>query len=261
MAKSVIEDISVHIKRLACLRPLKYKANITTNGYFLDIATARRLTALGIAFFQVSLDGPPDVHNRSRVRADGSGTFARIWSNLLALKKSTLDIEVVLRVHFSPDTHDSLDPLIDAINQEFADDNRFFVFFKAVERLGGVNDPVLRTFDPEQKHEVKRHLIEKLSRQSQVYSIAAADQSYICYASKPNSLVIRANGDVAKCTVAFHDDRNRIGKLAPNGEVVIDQDKLRWWIRGFASLKEEELSCPHGASRPHIVQLTQLSAI
>ena len=40
---------------------------------------------------------------------------------------------------------------------------------------------------------------------------------YICYASRPNSLIIRSNGDVGKCTVALYDERNKIATLQPDG--------------------------------------------
>lgn len=254
VAKSIIEDISLHIKHLGETHPINYKANITTNGYLLDITTAKRLRELGITFYQISLDGPPEVHDLSRIRADGAGTFDRIWRNLLALKKSSLDIKVVLRVHFSPDTHTSLDGLIADINREFGGDKRFAVFFKAVERLGGSNDSAIPIFGSAQKSQAKQRLIDQVDDSLMTYDLTGSCETYICYASKPNSLVIRANGDIAKCTVALYDDGNRIGQLLTNGEIRIDQEKFRWWIRGFASLKAEELTCPHGAARNHPVQ-------
>jgi len=44
-------------------------------------------------------------------------------------------------------------------------------------------------------------------------------ENYICYASKANSLVIRADGRIAKCTVALNDERNHIGDLKPDGSL------------------------------------------
>jgi uncharacterized protein len=72
----------------------------------------------------------------------------------------------------------------------------------------------------------------------------SADEPYICYAAKPNSLLIRANGRVGKCTVALSDERNDIGHLNRDGTVTIDNEKLRPWIRGLATLNADLLSCP-----------------
>ena len=247
LAKPVIEDISRHIQALANFKSIHYLANITTNGYLLNIETAAHLEQLGITFYQIALDGPPDVHDTTRIRGDGGGTFARIWTNLLAIRDSPLKLSLILRVHFSPVNYKRLDPLIDAINQEFSGDDRFQVFFKAVERLGGANNALIQIFPGEEKRDIANALMKKLAPSIREYRIAQAGETYVCYAAKPNSLVIRANGDIAKCTVAFSDDRNRLGVLSSDGKIDVNQEKMRWWIRGFSSLRSDELTCPNGA--------------
>jgi uncharacterized protein len=67
---------------------------------------------------------------------------------------------------------------------------------------------------------------------------------YICYAAKPNSLLIRSNGRIGKCTVAFDDDRNDLGYLHDDGTIVINNQKLQPWIRGLASLDANVTGCP-----------------
>lgn len=67
---------------------------------------------------------------------------------------------------------------------------------------------------------------------------------YICYAAKPNSLLIRSNGRIGKCTVAFDDDRNDLGYLDDDGKVVINQEKLAPWFRGIEVLDTQMTGCP-----------------
>ena len=67
---------------------------------------------------------------------------------------------------------------------------------------------------------------------------------YICYASKPNSLVIRSNGDVGKCTVALYDERNKIATLRPDGTLNVIPGRLAPWIRGIKDLDAATLACP-----------------
>lgn len=67
---------------------------------------------------------------------------------------------------------------------------------------------------------------------------------YICYAAKPNSLLIRADGRIGKCTVALTDERNTIGQVNPDGTLTIDNDRLRPWVRGLATLDARALECP-----------------
>jgi uncharacterized protein len=69
-------------------------------------------------------------------------------------------------------------------------------------------------------------------------------EPYICYAGKANSILIRANGRIGKCTVAFDDDRNDIGHIGDNGSLIINNAKLQPWIRGLGSLNSKVTGCP-----------------
>lgn len=138
VAKDIVIEISEYAMALSRKYPkLNYKSYITTNGELLDSHLLTCLADVGVKSYQISLDGPRDVHNKSRIRADGKGTYDRIWANLLAIRNSSLMVSVSLRIHFTVDTIKLLDPLIEDIRKEFSHDSRFSVFFKAIEQLGG----------------------------------------------------------------------------------------------------------------------------
>src|SRR6266850_5496840 len=68
LARGVIEEISEHIVHALGERPdLHYYADMTTNGYLLDTPAVERLAELGISSYQISLDGPEDLHDQTRV--------------------------------------------------------------------------------------------------------------------------------------------------------------------------------------------------
>lgn len=52
----------------------------------------------------------------------------------------------------------------------------------------------------------------------------------VCYAAKPHSLAVGADGKLYKCTCALDEEVNRIGRLLPDGSVAIDYDKLALWV-------------------------------
>jgi uncharacterized protein len=83
----------------------------------------------------------------------------------------------------------------------------------------------------------------------------------ICYASIHNSLVIRANGMVGKCTVALKNPANAVGGLLPDGTLRIDNARLRPWLRGWESGDEETLGCPLGGMQDEQPQLVQVGHI
>jgi uncharacterized protein len=66
----------------------------------------------------------------------------------------------------------------------------------------------------------------------------------VCYAARTNSFVIRSDGRIAKCTVAFEDDKNVIGHLLQSGELKIDPERHMPWVRGLISGDDAALQCP-----------------
>ncbi len=66
----------------------------------------------------------------------------------------------------------------------------------------------------------------------------------ICYAARANAFVIRSDGRGAKCTVALQDERNTVGRLCENGDIVVDPSRHLPWLQGLVSGDPIALSCP-----------------
>ena len=242
LAKDVVLDVSNHVMNIvACKRHAKFNGTITTNGYLLTPWTIAQLASAGILYYQIALDGPRQRHNLTRRLNHGDkGTFDTIWKNLLEIRDSILPLSVLLRVHFDAYSYRELEPLIEDICQELLPSNRFTIFFRELSRLGGPNDadiPVLSESE-------KRTVLERLYSLSGTTPYQKKLENYVCYASRANSLVIRSNGTVAKCTVAFRDQRNHIGSLNPDGTLDIKQDRLALWLRGLMTMEKRILACP-----------------
>src|SRR5262249_33503562 len=101
------------------------------------------------------------------------------------------------------------------IRDVFGDDPRFRYFFHHIARLGGPNDECITIVSEQDQKEIEAHLWDAsgLSRPP------GEDETYVCYAAKGNSLVIRSTGRLAKCTVALNDSCNDIGWISENGEI------------------------------------------
>ncbi len=246
VAKNIVLDISEYALSLALKYPhLHYSGSMTTNGYLLDLNTASVLANVGVTEYQISLDGPREIHDQSRIRADGKSTFERIWNNLLAIRDSSLPIYITLRLHFTAETFQLIDPLLEDIKREFLPDSRFSAFFKSIEHLGSPNDSAIKIFSETEKEEAIKNLEAKLFGENlQSPENVNVPDDYVCYASRPNSLVIRANGSVGKCTVALSDERNNIGTLRSDGRLDLIPGRFAPWVRGIQTLDPEVLGCP-----------------
>jgi uncharacterized protein len=242
LALDIIMEISSYASELIREYPdLSHQGSMTTNAYRLDPSTFSALARVGVLSYQISLDGPRDIHNQTRVKADRGGSFDTIWQNLLAIRQTDFVAEIKLRIHFSADTVSKLDPLIDEIKEQFLPDPRFRVFFKAIGRWGGPNDDNIQLLPEQEEHAAISRLTEKLYGDK---FGSMEKESHICYASRPNSLVIRADGRVGKCTAALNDSRNVIGKLRPDGTLALDQRRIQPWLRGLATMNADVLACP-----------------
>lgn len=278
LAKDVMFEIAEFAKGRLDAGVLKsVSGDTTTNAYLLTEPVLRRLVSLRQTSFQVSLDGHGEGHNATRRRADGKGTFDVIWANLLAAKKTDLDFQITLRLHLTSENATSMDLLVDEICREFANDQRFSIFFKTIENLGGPNNVEVmdKTVAAARAHVATRKLnavglrceavidgpessrgavddvqiseqpaTEPAAGDVPVQPAIPAFNGYICYASKPNSLIIRADGSIGKCTVMLSDSRNRLGKVNPNGTITLDNEKMHLWMRGFKTFDPLELGCP-----------------
>src|SRR6185369_11165105 len=130
-----IERLLLHARALAAAHPqLCVRSDMTTNGYLLTRDVFDRLVALGITQYQITFDGPREWHDRKRVRANGGATFDRIWRNLLATRDRAGEFEIVVRLHVDRENQDAIPEFIDDYNRSFAEDPRYRLFLRKLER-------------------------------------------------------------------------------------------------------------------------------
>lgn len=246
LAKSVVLDIGSFAHNLCNNYGVNFQAGFTTNGYLLDFDLFKSLLRISHVDYQITLDGDEEWHNKTRVLANRKPTFDVIWSNLVSYKRARENFSITLRLHVHRDNVESLRRLKKRLEKEILDDPRFRIYFHKVSNLSSdfvINETVL-------KRDEYLSAINYISdgQQIQKAPVGAISEEhldgYICYAAKPNSLMIRANGTIGKCTVALNDGQNSIGRIKSDGTLDIENEKLRVWMNGFATLSEKTLSCP-----------------
>jgi len=279
LAKDVVLRLSEYAHKLCTDHGVHFHGGLTTNAYLLDKNLAKDLIKWNQNFYQITLDGLGEAHDQLRRRADGKGTFDVIWQNLLGLKELDGHFECVLRLHVRRENIQNLEELMIEIANEFGNDPRFRVDFQHLRDMGGdggktINKPITLSEMPEIEQNLRTILSNRLlelniqsgkAEQNEFAGIKIAaptsnsagesagsqrggdvivGEPYICYAGKPNSLIIRANGRIGKCTVALSDARNDLGFLDDNGQIVLSQEKLKPWIRGIETLEPKVTGCP-----------------
>ncbi len=227
VAKDIVFDITEHALNTAEKHHLHFSADMTTNGYYLTPAIFEKLVKRKVDNFQITVDGPPDIHNQTRILFNGRGTFDRIWNNLQYMHQSQARFSVLFRMNVHNGNYDAIKAWIPELAKTFlGEDARFRIHFHPV-------------FAPDLRDKAD----SPHARQIQALYGAAHDAKLltdvdfmfapfgsICYAARANHFVIRSNGRINKCTVAFGVPENDVGELTEDGELALNPH-FRLWVR------------------------------
>ncbi len=242
LARDIIKKVSKSIDIASRENNIKYIGNMTTNGYLLEENVFKELTDLGIKTFQITLDGEAEIHDNNRKLLNGRGTFEKIWNNLEQIRKSDIDGNIRIRLHYNNENYKNLIPLILKIKDELLFDDRFEIYFRPIEKFGGKNDNNIISVPYEKQKEISNYLKSFIKKDSSIYN---RFDNYICYAAQLNSFVIRANGQIQKCDLALDLEENNIGNLNADGTIELDREKFLMWSKGLETKDEKMLSCPY----------------
>jgi uncharacterized protein len=267
LALPVIHEICKHSIQEADRYGFKFGGGLTTNAYLLTPKVLTDLVDMKQTFYQVSIDGTEQQHNKTRIRADGAGTFETIWANMLAAKAVDRDFTIQFRVHMTPDNFESLKSLMVMLRNSFGSDNRFRLDLQHIRKMGGAGNANVKLMSDAEIAE-RAHVLRALANtgemppHSLVTALAdsageTAKTAYrsergvvgivgndICYAAKPNHWLIRANGRVGRCTVILNDARNDMGRLLPDGTMDLIHERIAPWFSGLDDLDPKRLTCP-----------------
>jgi uncharacterized protein len=250
LARDLMEEILLHVQELRTrTASMTFASDVTTNAFFLSRPAFERLLELGVTVYQISFDGPREWHDRKRILANGSGTFDRVWNNVCAMRDVTGDFSVLVRVHVDAENHEAVPEFIDQFAATFGKDPRFKLFLRTLARYGGPNDGCLSVLEGERG----RSIVTRLRQYAAEKGLAPfiPDGHTICYASKGNSFLVRADGRLNKCTIALDNPQNTVGRLREDGRAEVDSPLVREWMRGLFSGDEATLACPmKGLSDP-----------
>lgn len=237
--KSII-DLSGWAKDLSQKNGIKYYGGITTNGYLLKKEIFIGLVREGIVNYQVTIDGDNDEHDKLRYLANGSPTFDVIYNNLKSISSLQFGFECLVRFNVCDSNIASVKSFLRNRTLSFKHDQRFSFHFHPI-------------FGFEANRLSDMNLISSLKTiaENEGLSVKQDNGEHICYASKANSYVIRADGRIQKCTVALENEINNVGFINSSGEISIDNEKLRKWVLTFnkscplSDLAKEKLVIPY----------------
>lgn len=213
--------------------------NATDLHAYRDLLSPERISRL-----QITIDGPPEEHNRRRIYADGSGSYERITRNIdLALD---LGVEVSIRLNLDRNNIGDLPALAEDFLARGWDRHPRFSTYTAPIRPENGKTSAKTTFNT---WELDKFLVEMLDRHPELAIIGRPDNSIKSKARRifdasgaatPNlresfcsahhrMYIFDALGDIYACWERTGDPKIRIGHIEEDGLATLNREVAQLW--------------------------------
>jgi uncharacterized protein len=112
LAKKTIFRLTEKIRDFCDTIGATYSAALTTNGFYLDEKFIDSLKDLDIKAVHITLDGDKADHDKLRRLRNGSGSFERVFNNIVAFCENSKDCNLELRVNCCDDNYAGIEQLL-----------------------------------------------------------------------------------------------------------------------------------------------------
>ena len=229
---------------------------LVTNGSIYDDEVEGILTSYNFTRVQVTLDGPPDVHDRLRVFRDGRGTFSVVYPNVLRMCDA-IPGRVHVRVNVSRETARRVPELLDMMRDDGLV-GRVVLSFEALTEgrasFGGRRYSEVPPLEPPTARELLELYREAASMGFSVSLPVPSLRPGPCLAVNKLSYVIDPYGLIYKCWEALGLPEFAVGDLWRG----VDEPRERVWLE-WTPLRYEK--CVRCALLPYCMGLCPAETI
>lgn len=227
---AAIEYLSERIIQACDRHKVGYSANIISNGYLLTRSVAERLAAQKIALMQVTLDGPAQQHDKTRILKSGDGTFDRIIENI----RANLDLlRFSIRMNVSYENAGSVVELKDYLRQAGILGNaERATFYVSPVRSYTTSCRSAECMTNAEFYKLQLDLLKQGINDEGFHVVEdfPTSKESICTAVGEDSFVIGPSGDLYKCWLDLGRKELSVGNIAA-GNCELNAQMEKW--RGF----------------------------
>jgi uncharacterized protein len=224
LAKNTIFRLSEQFMTITEASDCAYEASMVSNGFLLTQSLATQLRGYRVRTVQITLDGPPHIHDSRRAGIKGTPTFNRILDNLLGI----VDIlQVVIRVNIDQTNQDAALDLLDILEQRGLKD-KLQIYFAQVDSYDCVDDAVAKWCISDRSFSETEVVLYKMAaaRGWQLNRYPRPLASY-CGALSLNAFVVDPLGNLHKCWNTIGDPAEIVGHV---GESVKMNPRHSQWL-------------------------------
>ena len=211
LAKDVIKEMSEKIRKKKKKHNIECMYNLVTNGYLLDASAISELLSLGINHAKITIDGPPEIHNkRRRLKGSSADTFSKIIENI----KTAVRMGMKIRIRVNADKTNA--PCLNELLQILAKEGLQDCFIDLARVRGYTKTETFNTLSAIEYGNLRIEFAKKLKGNGfKLYG----DLCYpfrtfsMCGATVKNNLIIDPDGYLYRCTVEMGNIKNSYGNV------------------------------------------------
>ncbi len=210
LAARIIEYLSAKLIPIADKFNVPYSATVTTNATLINVKLIKLLMDAKVEELQITLDGPPSIHNVNRPYSNGKDSFNEVLSGI----KEALDyFDINLRINVNKDTVDDSFELLNILKEK-----GLFNKSKELRPYIAMIGPLSYTCSHTAKNtmSLEKFFSHVLKFQKEVIKLAPnCDIKRIlefpkvlnraCGAQSQHSMCIHPTGKIFKCGLEVHD--------------------------------------------------------
>ena len=195
LAVSRLKEIARQLHRSATAAGVKFSFSLVTNATLLTRPLVQQLLPLGLTSAQITLDGPPEIHDRQRPFVSGHGSFATIVNNL----RSVYDlITVKPGGNFTRENYRRFPEMLDALLAAGIDPARLgpVQFAPILPKSGTRGDACCLSCNEPWYAEAALYLREETLRRG--FAVEKPTMG-VCMVEMEHNLVVNWDGAIFKC--------------------------------------------------------------
>lgn len=241
VGRKAVYRLSRQLMDLCASADVKYSASMVTNGYLLDQETCEQLSLCAVKDMQISLDGPPHIHDVMRPLRDGGSTFARIVENL---HHAVGKFNIIIRINVDKTNILHAEELLQILHRE-GFSGKLAVY---IGQLTGVNDGVPSPSTSYGSRCMSRQMFSaeelKFTGLAAKYGFAKASlprpKGAPCTAVRVSDLIIGSEGELYKCYESAGTPGEVIGNMKDYRTL---NSNVRKWLDYSPFRNSECLNC------------------
>ena len=227
MAVPRLKEIAGPLQEVAASAGTRFSCSMVTNGTLLTRSLVEELLPLGLTSAQVTLDGPPEIHDCQRPFVSGKGSFKRIVDNLAAVYDL---ISLKLGGNFTRENYREFPAMLDLLLAAGLDPARLapIMFAPILPKSGqraGHDAACVASSEP---WLIEATLFPREETIKRGFSVMKPTMG-VCMIELANDIVVNYDGSLYKCPAFMGWPELAVGTLADGIGDYRDSHNLNLW--------------------------------